>query len=96
MTDNLIRRLAEWSRILRAADLPPDPSDKRVPDLIDEAASEITRLRGDVEKAAKEITWGDIRLAVGEGRLSLKDVLGGVNVILNARRRDILAKLETA
>lgn len=42
---NLIARLQGWSRILRAADLPPDPDDIRVPDLLGEAAAEIESLQ---------------------------------------------------
>lgn len=43
MTD-LADRLREWARVLRAADLVPDPDDTRVPDLLDEAAAAVARL----------------------------------------------------
>jgi hypothetical protein len=44
MTKTLVERLREWERIERVADLPRDPRDTRVADLLAEARSRIEEL----------------------------------------------------
>jgi hypothetical protein len=44
MTKTLVERLWEWERIGRVADLPRDPRDTRVADLLAEARSRIEEL----------------------------------------------------
>lgn len=57
--------------------------------LLNAAVGIVAALERDVKNTARPITMQDVRLAVGEGKLTPADVLNGCNAEL--RRRELLA-----